>query len=54
MPTRMKDGKEQALKFMINLPTRNLIAVADAIGNIFLIDTRTNEMDIVKTLTTET
>lgn len=55
MPTKMKDGgKEAALKAMISLPSRNLIAVADALGNIFLIDTRTTTMEIVKTLTTET
>lgn len=47
-------GKEMALKAMIHLESRNIIAVADSLGNIHLHDTKTTELDVVKTLTIET
>jgi len=42
------------LKAMINLVSRNLIAVADTVGNIYLMDTTSTELEIVKVLTIET
>lgn len=54
MLSKLNGGKESALKAMINLPSRNLIAVADAIGNIFLLDTRTTDLELIKVLSTET
>lgn len=43
-----------ALKAMINLTSRNLLAVADALGNIYLMDTSTTDLEIVKVLSIET
>jgi hypothetical protein len=39
---------------MINLPSRNLIAVADAIGSIYLMDTTNSDLNCVKVLSNET
>jgi hypothetical protein len=53
-PSKLNGGKEIALKAMINLVSRNLLAVADALGNIYLMDTTTTELEIVKVLSIET
>jgi WD40 repeat protein len=53
-PSKLNGGKEMALKAMINLTSRNLLAVADALGNIYLMDTSTTDLEIVKVLSIET
>ncbi len=42
------------LKAMINLTSRNLLAVADALGNIYLMDTTSTDLEIVRVLSIET
>lgn len=39
---------------MISLPSRNLFAVADSLGNIYLLDSTSTELDVVKVLSNET
>lgn len=52
--SKLNGGKDAALKAMVSLPSRNLIAVADALGNIYLLDTRTTDLELIKVLSTET
>lgn len=51
---KVQCGKDTSLKAMINLESRNVIAVADGLGNIHLHDSSTLELDVIKTLTIET
>jgi WD40 repeat protein len=52
--SNINGGKEMPLKAMIELKSRNLIAVADASGNIYLMDDSKTDLDIVKVLSNET
>lgn len=52
--TKLNFGKDGALKAMINLPSRNMFAVADSLGNIYLLDSTSTELDVVKVLSNET
>ena len=55
MPTKQHTGgKEAPLKAMIPIPSRNIAAIADSAGNVFLVDTRSNELEVIKVLRTET
>jgi hypothetical protein len=51
---KLNFGKDGALKAMINLPSRNMFAVADSIGNIYLLDSTSAELEVVKILSNET
>jgi WD40 repeat protein len=43
-----------ALKAMVVLPSRSLVAVSDNGGNLYVYDTSSIELELVKTLTVET
>lgn len=51
---KLNFGKDGALKALINLPSRNMFAVADSIGNIYLLDSTSAELEVVKILSNET